>query len=152
MFWSVFIRDLVLCTSVVCLLAESFRYYFTGSSTLLFTFPSRYLFTIGLIWYLALERGRPSFLPEFAVSDSTQEHPMVLINLKYTTLTFFGQPFQVVLLSIKIQYWSPTTPLAFYLRKNFEAKKPQFSNTKFQTIFMLKISMLKPTLPAGIKN
>ena len=44
-----------------------------GSSTLLFTFPSRYSFTIGLVWYLALECGHPRFRREFAVSQPTQD-------------------------------------------------------------------------------
>ena len=36
------------------LLANGFRFYFTGITSLLFTFPSRYWFTIGEIEYLAL--------------------------------------------------------------------------------------------------
>ena len=32
----------------------------------LFTFPSRYWFAIGRLWYLALGRGRPCFPPDFA--------------------------------------------------------------------------------------
>ena len=36
-------------------------YYFTPLIGVLFTFPSRYLFTIGQIRYLALERDRPRF-------------------------------------------------------------------------------------------
>jgi hypothetical protein len=62
------------------LLADGFRFYFTGSSTLLFTFPSRYSFTIGLVWYLALECGHPSFNREFAVSQFTQEHSRVVFG------------------------------------------------------------------------
>ncbi len=68
---------LVRSTSSTCLLAHGFRFYFMGSSTLLFTFPSRYSFTIGLAWYLALERGRPRFRREFAVSQPTQESFML---------------------------------------------------------------------------
>lgn len=41
--------------------ADSFRFYFTGCLTLLFAFPSLYLFTIGLTLYLALEDGSPGF-------------------------------------------------------------------------------------------
>ena len=33
---------------------NGFRFYFTGITSLLFTFPSRYWFTIGEIKYLAL--------------------------------------------------------------------------------------------------
>ena len=41
--------------------AHSFRFYFTGRPAHLFTFPSRYLFTIGHTLYLALEGGPPRF-------------------------------------------------------------------------------------------
>ena len=34
---------------------------FHPPSGVLFTFPSRYSFTIGRFWYLALDRGRPGF-------------------------------------------------------------------------------------------
>ena len=59
-------------TDSVCLLAYGFRYYFTGPLGLLFTFPSRYSFTIGHDMYLALPRGRGRFYREFAVSQYTQ--------------------------------------------------------------------------------
>src|SRR3990172_9029831 len=44
-----------------CLWARGFRYYFTPLNGVLFTFPSRYLFTIGRQEYLALDGGPPSF-------------------------------------------------------------------------------------------
>jgi hypothetical protein len=44
-----------------------------GPLGLLFTFPSRYSFTIGHDTYLALPRGRGGFPREFAVSQGTQE-------------------------------------------------------------------------------
>ncbi len=43
------------------LFANSFKFYFTGRPALLFTFPSRYLCTIGFKLYLALEDGSPRF-------------------------------------------------------------------------------------------
>ena len=44
-----------------CLWARGFRYYFTPLIGVLFTFPSRYLFTIGRQEYLALDGGPPRF-------------------------------------------------------------------------------------------
>jgi hypothetical protein len=41
--------------------ANSFRIYFTGLTDLLFTFPSRYLFTIGDPGYLALAGNTADF-------------------------------------------------------------------------------------------
>ena len=52
---------LVQRTSSIGLSANSFRFYFTGRPAHLFTFPSRYLFTIGHTLYLALEGGPPRF-------------------------------------------------------------------------------------------
>ena len=50
-----------LVPNFLCLLANGFRFYFTRFLTLLFTFPSRYLFTIGRQEYLALGDGSPRF-------------------------------------------------------------------------------------------
>ena len=41
-----------------------FQVLFTPLTGVLFTFPSRYLFTIGRQAYLALESGLPRFLPD----------------------------------------------------------------------------------------
>ena len=46
---------------------------FHSPSGVLFTFPSRYQFTIGRLWYLVLERGRPSFPQGFIVPHGTQD-------------------------------------------------------------------------------
>lgn len=79
---SFFNRHDITLTGFVWLLADSFRNYFIGYSTLLFTFPLRYSFTIGLVWYLALECGHPSFRREFAVSQPTQESFLVLSQFR----------------------------------------------------------------------
>ena len=57
----VYCNFLVQSTSSIGLSANSFRFYFTGRPALLFSFPSRYSFTIGHKLYLALENGFPSF-------------------------------------------------------------------------------------------
>src|ERR1041385_9087129 len=44
-----------------CLWARGFRYCFTPLIGVLFTFPSRYSFTIGRQEYIALDGGPPSF-------------------------------------------------------------------------------------------
>ena len=68
---------------------------FHSPSGVLFTFPSRYWFTIGGQEYLALEGGPPRFPQDFTC-------PVVLNNIvrsptrfAYRTITFFGRPFQV---------------------------------------------------------
>ena len=83
-------------------------YYFTPLTGVLFTFPSRYLFTIGQIRYLALERDRPRFL----------QGSSCLVVLRYTdhgannyfiygTITLYGGPFQA----------PSTIVIGFYLRE-----------------------------------
>ena len=48
------------------MLAYGFRYYFIPLIGVLFTFPSRYLFAIDLMWYLALEDSAPIFKRDFS--------------------------------------------------------------------------------------
>ena len=45
--------------------AHGFRYYFIPLIGVLLTFPSRYLFTIDLEEYLALDHSRPKFRQDF---------------------------------------------------------------------------------------
>ena len=129
-------------TSSSCLLASSFRYYFIGSLTLLFTFPSRYSSTIGHDVCLALPCGQGRFNREFAVSQPTQESPRFGSSFVYRTFTFFGHLFQSVLLLSPIPCWSPTTPSAFYLRIILDKKKSQSSNSNYQTNLNYQIDNL----------
>ena len=52
-------------TSLRLLVGTRFQVLFHSPPGVLFTFPSRYWFTIGRQEYLALERGRPSFTRDF---------------------------------------------------------------------------------------
>ena len=103
--WKLIIASLkipVRRTGSVCLLADNFRFYFTGSLTLLFTFPSRYSYTLGSFKYLALLRGRSRFLPKFTVFWSTQESLRADLIFKYRAVTFCGQSFQTILLTSSV--------------------------------------------------
>ena len=135
-----------------CLLANSFRYYFTGSLTLLFTFPSRYSFTIGHNVYLALECGHPRFLPEFAVSESTQESPRSNLGFVYTAFTFFGQVFHPVLLPQLVPYWSPTTPTRRWVwALSFSLVAYSGNLVRFLFLWVLRY-FSSPGLPLSQKN
>jgi len=60
----------------------------------LFTFPSRYWFTIGRLEYFALEGGPPSFPRDSScpvVLGNTLGRGPVFI---YRAFTFYGSPFQ----------------------------------------------------------
>src|SRR6185295_3658492 len=48
------------------LVSIRFQILFHSPSGVLFTFPSRYLFTIGQYEYLALDLSRPDFRPDFS--------------------------------------------------------------------------------------
>ena len=75
--------------------ANGFRFYFTGITSLLFTFPSRYWCTIGEIKYLALAGSPacfpPSYLDLMVLKKNIKEHKVVF---KYGTITLYGIPFQ----------------------------------------------------------
>ena len=68
---------------------------------MLFTFPSRYLFTIDHKKYLALGHSRPGFRRDFtspALLKSTNYGE--LIPFAYRAITVSGRAFQLVLLKI----------------------------------------------------
>ena len=76
-----------------CLWARGFRYYFTPLIGVLFTFPSRYSFTIGRQEYLALDGGPPSFpheRPSTWYSGGRSRRPVAFV---YGAVTLYGLPF-----------------------------------------------------------
>ena len=77
-----------------CLWARGFRYYFTPLIGVLFTFPSRYLFTIGRQEYLALDGGPPSFPHERPSTWYSGGRSRSSIAFAYGAVTLSGMPFQ----------------------------------------------------------
>ena len=74
---------------------HGFRFYFTGITSLLFTFPSRYWCTIGEIKYLALAGSPACFLPGYLRLTVLKKNIKERKNLfKYGTITLYGIPFQ----------------------------------------------------------
>jgi len=72
-----------------------FQILFHPPSGVLFTFPSRYLFTIGQYEYLALDLSRPDFQPDFSCLVVLKKKLRKLQGvLRYGTVTLFGPPFQ----------------------------------------------------------
>ena len=61
----------------------------------LFTFPSRYWYTIGGQGYLALEGGPPNFPQDFSCPVVLRENTRSLIPFAYRAFTLYGGPFQV---------------------------------------------------------
>ena len=84
---------------------------------MLFTFPSRYWFTIGRQVVLSLGGWSPQIPTRFLVPRGTREHPRAVSDFAYGAITLFGRPFQTVPLSDSIPCWSPTTPTGIASRR-----------------------------------
>ena len=61
---------------------------------MLFTFPSRYLFTIGRQGVFSLGGWSPLLPTGFLVSRSTQDSTQLFPDFVYRSVTFFAGPFQ----------------------------------------------------------
>ena len=88
----------------------NFTVYFTPLLGVLFTFPSRYLFTIDLVFFLALEGGPPRFKPDFSCPILLRILLLLSIYFEYGAITLYCDTFQSLLLYNERRYWSPTTP------------------------------------------
>ena len=87
-----------------------FQVLFTPLAGVLFTFPSRYWFTIGHQGVLSLGRWSSQLRTGFHVSRPTREHPRAASAFGYGAITLYGRPFQVVLLASTVPRRGPTTP------------------------------------------
>jgi hypothetical protein len=88
-----------------------FQKLFTPLAGVLFTFPSRYWFTIGLQVVFSLGRWSSRFPTGFLVSRCTQELPTVHLDFDYAAITLFGWPSQAIHLSA----WCPSMILPNHL-------------------------------------
>ena len=77
---------------------KRFQIYFTPLTGVLFTFPSRYWFTIGHFGVFSLTGWSRQIHAGFLVSRITRvsKHNGELEVFAYTTITFYGRPFQTV--------------------------------------------------------
>src|SRR5215213_2890879 len=78
------------------LYAYGFRYYFTPLAGVLFTFPSRYWFTIGRQGVFSLTRWSSWIHTGFHVSRATQEPVASQQIVAYGAVTLYGRSFQIV--------------------------------------------------------
>ena len=76
----------------------------------LFTFPSRYLFTIGQQGVLSLGGWSPQIPSGFHVSEGTQEHHRWTSAFAYGGITLYASTFQSILLAVRHLDVGPTTP------------------------------------------
>jgi hypothetical protein len=89
---------------------KRFQVYFTPLTGVLFTFPSRYWFTIGRQVVLSLGGWSPQIPTGFHVPRGTRESPKARSGFVYGAITLFGRTFQTVPLPVRVPCWSPTTP------------------------------------------
>ena len=73
-----------------------FQVYFTPLTGVLFTFPSRYLFTIGHQRVFRLGGWAPRIQTGFHVSRPTWEFTRLPLHFAYGAFTLFGRTFQTV--------------------------------------------------------
>ena len=79
---------------------------------MLFTFPSRYWFTIGLSDLFSLAGWSRLIHAEFHVFRATQDTAIIVKTYKYAPVTLCGVDFQQLLLRFNNKYRSPTTPMS----------------------------------------
>ena len=92
--------------------AHGFRIYFTPLTAVLFTFPSRYLFTIGRQLVFSLTQWSASIHTKFHLYCVTQELPRGVWVFGYGSLTFYGAAFHPLHLTFALPHRGPTTPQA----------------------------------------
>ena len=103
-------RHAVTLSSSHSLQAHGFRYYFTPLLAVLFTFPSRYWYTIGLPGVFSLGGWCRRIQAGFLRSRPTQDTTSCLQVFAYRTVTFFGRTFQICSATDFESFEGPTTP------------------------------------------
>ena len=118
------------------MLVNGFRYYFTPLTGGLFTFPSRYLFTIGQFEYLVLEHDRPSFPQGFPCPVVLGNLARILFNLTYGAITLYGFASQRTLLSKNNSILQVPQPLVRRLGLDCSAFARRYSRNHYCFIFL----------------
>ena len=93
------------------LVSRRFQVLFHSPPGVLFTFPSRYWFTIGHRVVFSLGRWSSQIPTGFHVSRGTRGHPRVTHDFTYRAITVSGRPFQTVLLSLVNPTSGPHNPM-----------------------------------------
>ena len=134
------------------LYAHNFRYLFHSPSGVLFTFPSRYLFTIDRKIYLALEGGPPGFPHEETFHVVLRDTSGSRITFAYGAITHYGGPFQAAsasepicnsLRKSQLPLNGPTTPRLQRLRP---ITQPRFGLLRFRSPLLTECSLFLEVL------
>ena len=90
--------------------AYGFRNFFTPLRGVLFTFPSRYWFTIGLSRVFSLSGWSRKIHTGFHVTRATQDSAIIVSVYPYRAFTFCGASFRMLPVQRYNKYRGPTTP------------------------------------------
>jgi hypothetical protein len=94
-----------------------FQVLFHSPLGVLFTFPSRYLSSIGHSIVFSLGEWSPQIPSGFHVSVGTREHPRASDVFDYGAITLSCRSFQILHLTSRVPYRGPTTPPAISYRR-----------------------------------
>ena len=81
-----------------------FQVLFHSPLGVLFTFPSRYLSSIGHLLVFSLGGWSPQIPSGFHVSHGTRDSSRAVIVFSYRAITFFGCTFQYILLTTSVPH------------------------------------------------
>jgi hypothetical protein len=119
--------------------AHGFRFYFTPLAAVLFTFPSRYSFTIGRQLVFSLTEWSPRIHTAFHVCRVTQEHPRASSDFGHGGLTLCAGAFHLLDLSSEVPRRGPTTPEASFRFGLLRFRSPLLT----QSILFLFLRLLR---------
>ena len=108
-----------------------FQVLFHSSSEVLFTFPSRYWFTIGRRGVFSLGGWAPRLPTRFLVPRGTPDTLRIFCLFAYRALTFYGWLSQVILLKRYI-FMSVLTPIARF--GLFPLRSPLLGESSFLSL------------------
>ena len=97
-------------TRLLHIVCNRFQVSFTPLKGVLFTFPSRYLFTIGCQGVFSLIPWSGRIHAEFHVHRITWDTPRGPGVFAHPALTVFGRLFQTVTLTLGLPHRGPATP------------------------------------------
>ncbi len=113
---------------------------------MLFTFPSRYLFTIGRQLVFRLTAWSPQIHTKFHVHRVTQEIPRCAWIFDYGSLTLYGAIFHSLHLIVALPQRAPTTPPASRWFGLFRFRSPLLT----ESILFLFLRLLRCFTSPGI--
>ena len=115
---------------------------------MLFTFPSRYLFTIGRQLVFSLARWSALLHAKLHLDRVTQGIPRRVSVFDYGPFTLYGATFHPLHLTFTLPYWDPTTPTASRRFGLFRFRSPLLT----ESILFLFLRLLRCFTWPGIAS